>query len=52
VTLSWGSSQVWLFTATAAFGHAGWFAYVMIPALIIAVWGIDQRRAILQHISG
>jgi MFS family permease len=46
----------WLFTATAAFGHIGWFAYVMIPgalipAVMIAVWGIDQRRAILEHIS-
>jgi MFS family permease len=46
----------WLFTATAAFGHAGWFAYVMIPgalvpAAMIAVWGINQRRAILEHIS-
>ncbi len=46
----------WLFTTTAAFGHAGWFAYVMIPgalipAVMIAVWGIDQRRAILEHIS-
>jgi putative MFS transporter len=46
----------WLFTSTAAFGHAGWFAYVMIPgalipAIMIAVWGIDQRRAILEHIS-
>ena len=46
----------WLFTATAAFGHAGWFAYVMIPgallpAILVAVWGIDQRRAILEHIS-
>ncbi|WP_428485310.1 MFS transporter [Rhodopila sp.] len=46
----------WLFTATAAFGHAGWFVYVMIPgavvpAVMIAVWGIDQRRAILEHIS-
>ncbi|HEY0185661.1 MAG TPA: MFS transporter [Rhodopila sp.] len=46
----------WLFTTTAAFGHAGWFIYVMIPgalipAVLIAVWGIDQRRAILEHIS-
>ena len=46
----------WLFTATAAFGHAGWFAYVMIPgallpAILVAVWGIDHRRAILEHIS-
>jgi MFS family permease len=46
----------WLFTSTAAFGHAGWFAYVMIPgalvpAVMIAVWGINQRRAILEHIS-
>ena len=42
--------------AAAAFGHAGWFAYVMIPgallpAILVAVWGIDQRRAILEHIS-
>lgn len=46
----------WLFTSTAAFGHAGWFAYVMIPgalipALMIAIWGINQRQAILEHIS-
>jgi MFS family permease len=46
----------WLFTTTAAVGHAGWFAYVMIPgalvpATMIAVWGINQRRAILEHIS-
>lgn len=46
----------WLFTTTAAFGHVGWFAYVMIPgalvpAVMIAVWGIDQRRAILERIS-
>jgi MFS family permease len=46
----------WLFTSTAAFGHAGWFAYVMIPgalipALMIAIWGINQRKAILEHIS-
>lgn len=46
----------WLFSATAAVGHAGWYAYVMIPgclipALMIAVWGINQRKAILEHIS-
>jgi hypothetical protein len=23
----------------------------LIPAVMIAVWGIDQRRAILEHIS-
>jgi MFS family permease len=46
----------WLFTTTAAVGHAGWFAYVMIPgalvpAFMVAIWGINQRRAILEHIS-
>ncbi|MBN8906579.1 MAG: MFS transporter [Rhodospirillales bacterium] len=46
----------WLFTSTAAFGHAGWFAYVMvpgalIPGLIIAWFGINQRRAVLEQIS-
>lgn len=47
----------WLFASTAAWGHAGWFVYVMvpgclIPAFLIGVWGIDQRRAILERISG
>jgi MFS family permease len=46
----------WLFTSTAAYGHAGWFAYVMIPgalipALLIGWFGIDQRRAVLEEIS-
>ncbi|HEX3573955.1 MAG TPA: MFS transporter [Rhodopila sp.] len=46
----------WLFTATAGVGHWGWFAYVtipgtLVPAVVIAVWGINQRRAILEHIS-
>ncbi len=46
----------WLFTTTAVFGHVGWFAYVIIPgalvpATLIAVWGINQQRAILEHIS-
>jgi MFS family permease len=46
----------WLFTATAAFGHAGWFVYVivpgaLIPAILIASFGINQRRAVLEHIS-
>lgn len=45
-----------LFTATAAVGHVGWFAYVtipgaLIPALVIAVRGIDQRMAVLEQIS-
>jgi putative MFS transporter len=46
----------WLFTSTAIHGHAGWFAYVMvpgtlIPALLIGWLGINQRRAVLEHIS-
>lgn len=46
----------WLFTSTAMYGHAGWFAYVMvpgtlIPALLIGWLGISQRRAVLEHIS-
>ncbi|WP_158924515.1 MFS transporter [Acidisphaera sp. S103] len=45
-----------LFAATASTGHAGWFLYVMIPGalipgLLIAWLGIDQRRAVLEHIS-
>jgi len=45
-----------LFTTTAAEGHLGWFVYVtmpgaLIPALLIAIWGINQRRAILEQIS-
>jgi len=45
-----------LFAATAHVGYAGWFAYIMfpgalIPALLIAWFGINQRRAILEQIS-
>jgi putative MFS transporter len=46
-----------LFAATAHVGYAGWFAYIMIPgalipALLVAWFGINQRRAILEQISG
>jgi putative MFS transporter len=46
----------WLFTSTAFIGHAGWFAYIvvpgaLVPALLIATLGINQRRAVLEHIS-
>jgi putative MFS transporter len=45
-----------LFAATAASGFYGWFAYIiipgaLIPALLVAWFGIDQRRAILEEIS-
>jgi predicted MFS family arabinose efflux permease len=45
-----------LFTATAGSGYVGWFAYLIIPGAIIPaaliVWrGINQRGAILEHIS-
>lgn len=46
-----------LFAATASAGHAGWFLYVtipgaLLPAAIIGWRGINQRRAILEQISG
>lgn len=45
-----------LFTATGGIGHLGWFAYItipgaVIPAALVAWFGIDQRRAILEQIS-
>jgi MFS family permease len=45
-----------MFTATAGIGHLGWFAYVtipgaLIPGLLIAWFGMDQRNAILEQIS-
>jgi putative MFS transporter len=45
-----------LFAATATIGFAGWFAYItipgaLIPAVLIAWFGINQRRAILEQIS-
>ena len=45
-----------LFAATASVGFVGWFAYVtipgaLIPALMVAWFGINQRRAILEQIS-
>ena len=45
-----------LFTGTAAAGSVGWYAYVtipgaLVPAAIVWWWGINQRRAILEHIS-
>jgi putative MFS transporter len=45
-----------LFAATEHVGFAGWYAYIMIPgalipALLVAWFGINQRRAILEQIS-
>jgi MFS family permease len=45
-----------LFAATTSAGFAGWYAYItvpgaLIPALLVAWFGINQRRAILEHIS-
>ena len=45
-----------LFAATASAGYIGWFAYItipgaLIPALLIAWFGINQRRAILELLS-
>jgi MFS family permease len=45
-----------LYAATAAAGHVGWFAYItipgaIIPALLIGIFGINQRRAILEQIA-
>ena len=45
-----------LFAATAGYGYIGWYAYItipgaMIPALLLAWFGINQRRAILEQIS-
>ncbi len=45
-----------LFTATAASGYAGWFAFIivpgaLVPSLLVAWLGIDQRGAILEQIS-
>lgn len=45
-----------LFAATTSFGFIGWFAYItipgaLIPAILVAWFGINQRRAILEQIS-
>lgn len=45
-----------LFAATTAIGFVGWYAYIivpgaLIPAILVAWFGINQRRAILEHIS-
>ncbi len=45
-----------LYAATAEVGFVGWFAYItivgaLIPALLLAWYGINQRRAILEQIS-
>jgi MFS family permease len=45
-----------LFTATSGIGHLGWFAYItlpgaVIPAALVAWFGSDQRKAILEQIS-
>jgi putative MFS transporter len=45
-----------LLTATAGTGFWGWYAYIMIPGALIPAFlvfwlGIDQRQAILEHIS-
>jgi MFS family permease len=46
----------WLFTATAAVGYAGWFAYIivpgcLVPAILVFWFGINQRQAVLEQIS-
>jgi MFS family permease len=45
-----------LFTATAGSGYIGWFLFItipgaLLPAILVASLGINQRRAILEHIS-
>jgi MFS family permease len=45
-----------LFAATAGSAFVGWFAYItipgaLIPAFLVAWFGINQRRAILEQIS-
>jgi MFS family permease len=45
-----------LFAATASTGFVGWYAYIiipgaLIPAILVAWFGINQRRAILERIS-
>jgi putative MFS transporter len=45
-----------LFAATASSAFVGWFAYItipgaLIPAFLVAWFGINQRRAILEQIS-
>ena len=46
-----------LFASTAYAGHFGWYAFVtipgaLLPAALIGWYGINQRRAILEQISG
>jgi hypothetical protein len=46
-----------LFTATASAGYIGFFAYVIIPGallpgLLLARFGIDQRAAPLEMVTG
>lgn len=46
-----------LFAATASLGYIGYFAYVIIPgallpALLLARFGVDQRAAPLEAVSG
>jgi MFS family permease len=45
-----------LYAATMAVGFVGWFAWItiwgaIIPALLLAWFGINQRRAVLEQIS-
>lgn len=45
-----------LYAATAEVGFVGWFAYItivgaLIPVILLAWYGINQRRAILEQIS-
>ncbi len=45
-----------LFTMTAASGYIGWYLYItlpgaLVPGLLVAWFGVDQRRAILEQIS-
>lgn len=46
-----------LFASTAVAGHVGWYLYVtipgaLLPAALIGWRGINQRRAVLEQISG
>lgn len=45
-----------LYVATAHIGFVGWFAYItiagaLVPAALLAAFGINQRRAVLEQIS-
>lgn len=45
-----------LFVSTASAGHVGYFAFItipgaLVPAILLAIFGIRQRRAILEQIA-